>query len=58
MGKVFLIFGAIIVSQILIWRAVVAVQNEIVTLEYAVSQPPCGGSNYISRPCHVVIDKQ
>jgi hypothetical protein len=53
MGKVFLLCGAIIVSQILIWRAVVAVQNEIVSLEYLVQQPPCGSS-----PCHVVIDRQ
>ena len=56
-NKVFLLFLAIIVSQLLTWRAVVGVQQEVVNLEYVVGQPACGGSDLGNRPCHVVIDK-
>jgi hypothetical protein len=57
--KVFLLFLAFVASQLLTWRAVVAVRQDIVSLGYIMLQKTCGGdpSEIGNHPCHVVIDK-
>jgi hypothetical protein len=48
----FLLVSALIVSQLLTWRAVVDMHNDLETLKYGV----CGGG-VASPPCHVIIDR-
>jgi hypothetical protein len=57
--RVFLLFLAIVISQLLTWRAVVDVHNEIISLGYIMIQQRCGSdsSEFGNHPCHVVIDK-
>jgi hypothetical protein len=57
--RVFMLFLAFIICQLLTWRAVVAVHDEMVSLGYVLIQQACGSntSEGGNRPCHVVIDK-
>jgi hypothetical protein len=57
--KVFLLFLAIVVSQLLTWRAVVAVHDDMASWEYIMLQKTCGGdpAETGNHPCHVVVDK-
>jgi hypothetical protein len=57
--KVFLLFLAIVVSQLLTWRAVVGLHQGMETLGYIMIQKSCGGdpTEIGNRPCHVIVDK-
>lgn len=56
-NKVLLLFLVLILGQFLTWHAIVSAVDELKAIEYAVQQPPCGGSEPWNHPCHVVIDK-
>jgi hypothetical protein len=57
--RVFLLFLAIVICQLLTWRAVVAVHEDMASWEYIMLQKTCGGdpSETGNHPCHVVVDK-